>query len=164
MQETQETGVWSLGWEDPLEEGMATHSSILAWKILWTDEPGGPQFMGSQRVRYDMHPYYNVSCNKGDVQWLIYHFIPLLEQDQVHCWWSIKRDELNYWINKLPLDMIFPSLLFGSRLKEWVLFVFILKNLYVMFSNLLMILGALLHCVLVVEASEIRETFFINKN
>ena len=40
--------VWSLGWEDPLEEGMATHSSILSWRIPWTEEPGGPQFMGSQ--------------------------------------------------------------------------------------------------------------------
>ena len=43
----------SLGWEDPLEEGMATHSSILAWRIAWTEEPGGPQSMGSQRVRHD---------------------------------------------------------------------------------------------------------------
>ena len=43
-----ETWVWSLGWEDPLEQGMATHSSILAWRIPWTEEPGGLQFMGSQ--------------------------------------------------------------------------------------------------------------------
>ena len=43
-----ETWVRSLGWEDPLEEGMATHSSILAWRIPWTEEPGGLQFMGSQ--------------------------------------------------------------------------------------------------------------------
>ena len=48
----QETWVQSLGLEDPLEEGMATHSSILAWEIPWTEEPGGLQFMGSQRVRY----------------------------------------------------------------------------------------------------------------
>jgi len=41
MQETLETWVHSLGLEDPLEEGMATHSSILAWEILWTEEPGG---------------------------------------------------------------------------------------------------------------------------
>ena len=41
MQGTQETQVGSLGWEDPLEEVMATHSSILAWEILWTDEQGG---------------------------------------------------------------------------------------------------------------------------
>ena len=45
-----ETQVWSLGWEDPLEKGMATHSSILAWRTPWTEEPGGLQFMGSHRV------------------------------------------------------------------------------------------------------------------
>ena len=43
-----ETWVQSLGWEDPLEEGMATHPSILAWRIPWTEEPGGLQSMGSQ--------------------------------------------------------------------------------------------------------------------
>jgi len=48
-----ETGVRSLGWEDPLEEGMATHSSILAWRIPWTEEPGGLQSMVSQRVEHD---------------------------------------------------------------------------------------------------------------
>ena len=53
MQEMQETWVWSLGWKDPLEEGMATHSSILAWRIPWTEEPGGLQCMGLQRVRHD---------------------------------------------------------------------------------------------------------------
>ena len=47
------TRVQSLGWEDPLEEGMATHSSILAWEIPWTEEPDGLQSMGSQRVRHD---------------------------------------------------------------------------------------------------------------
>ena len=43
----------SLGWEDSLERDVATHLSILAWKILWTEEPGGLQFMGLQRVRHD---------------------------------------------------------------------------------------------------------------
>ena len=42
-----------LGWEDPLEEGMATHASILAWRIPWTEGPGELQSMGSQRVRHD---------------------------------------------------------------------------------------------------------------
>ena len=51
MQETQETRVQFLGWEDPLEEGMATPVSILAWKIPWTEEPGGLQFTGLQRVK-----------------------------------------------------------------------------------------------------------------
>ena len=48
----QETQVQFLGQEDPLEKGMATHSSILAWKIPWTEEPGGLQCMRSQRVRH----------------------------------------------------------------------------------------------------------------
>ena len=49
----QETQVRSLGWEDSLEKGMATHSSIFAWRIPRTEEPGGLQSMGSQRVRHD---------------------------------------------------------------------------------------------------------------
>ena len=50
----QETQVRSLGQEDPLEEEIATHSSILAWEIPWTEEPGGLQSMGSQRVRHNL--------------------------------------------------------------------------------------------------------------
>ena len=49
----EETRVQCLVWEDPLEKGMVTHSSILAWRIPWTEEPGGLQSMGSQRVRHD---------------------------------------------------------------------------------------------------------------
>ena len=45
----QETRIWSLNQEDPLEKGMATHANILAWKIPWTEKPGGLQSMGSQR-------------------------------------------------------------------------------------------------------------------
>ena len=51
----QETQVQSLSCKDPLEKGMATHSSILAWRIPWTEEPGGLQFMGSQRVQKDIN-------------------------------------------------------------------------------------------------------------
>ena len=50
----QETWVLSLGQEDPLEQEMTTHSSILAWKLPWTEGPGGLQSMGSQRVRHDL--------------------------------------------------------------------------------------------------------------
>ena len=53
MQEMQEIGVRSLGREDPLEEEMATHSSILAWEIPWTEESGRLQSMGLQRDRHD---------------------------------------------------------------------------------------------------------------
>ena len=48
-----ETQVQSLGWEDPLEKGMATHSSLPAWRIPWTEEPGGLQSMESQRVGHE---------------------------------------------------------------------------------------------------------------
>ena len=51
--EIQEMRVRSLGWEDSLEEEMATHSSVLAWRIPWTEEPGGLQSVGSQRVGRD---------------------------------------------------------------------------------------------------------------
>ena len=61
MQEMQETWVKTMGEEDPLEEEMATCFSVLAWKIPWTEEPGGLQFMESQRVRHDRateHTHY----------------------------------------------------------------------------------------------------------
>ena len=53
MQEIQKMWISSLGWEDPLEEGMATHSSIVAWRISMTEESGGRQSIGSQRVGHD---------------------------------------------------------------------------------------------------------------
>ena len=53
MQETQETWVQFLGWEDSLKEEIATHSNILAWRIPWTEEPGGLQSMGFLRVRHN---------------------------------------------------------------------------------------------------------------
>ena len=74
----RETWVRSLGWEDPLEKDMATHSSILAWKIPWTEEPGGLQSMGSQRVGHDWAaftlPYL---CEQ---RWNIY-FLPLIPSE-----------------------------------------------------------------------------------
>ena len=50
----QETQIQPMGWEDPLEKGMATHSSVLAWRIPWTEESGGLQSTGSQRVGHDL--------------------------------------------------------------------------------------------------------------
>ena len=54
MQETQQTRVCSLDWVDPLEKEKATHSSILSWRIPWTEEPGGLQSMGLQRIGHDL--------------------------------------------------------------------------------------------------------------
>ena len=58
-----ETRVWSLGGEDPLEKGMAPHSSILAWKIPWMEEPGGLQSMGWQRIGQDWVPSLELSLS-----------------------------------------------------------------------------------------------------
>ena len=60
----QELQVWSLGWEESLEKGMATHSSILAWKIPWTEEPGGLQSKDSQRVG---HNWCNSACTRAHI-------------------------------------------------------------------------------------------------
>ena len=65
----QETWVLSRGWEDPLEKEMATHSSILAWRILWIEEPGGLQSMGSQEFIHDLatkppSPIYNTNIEQ----------------------------------------------------------------------------------------------------
>ena len=61
----QETQVWSLGQEDTLEKEMATHSSVLAWEIPWTEEPGGLQLIRLQRVRHDLvteQEFINILC------------------------------------------------------------------------------------------------------
>ena len=73
MQEIQETQVQSLGQEDSPEEEMATHSSILAWIIPWTEEPGGPQSMGSQRVGHFEH-----ALNKdiGKTKFMSHNYLP----------------------------------------------------------------------------------------
>ena len=67
MQEPQEMQVRSLGQEDPLEEGMATHSSILPWRIPWTEEPDRLQSMGSQRIEHD---WSDLACTKNWGEWL----------------------------------------------------------------------------------------------
>ena len=66
----QETWIWSLGQDDSLEEEMATHSSILSWKIPWTEEPGGLQSMGSQKVR---RSNWAVTWFKPDL--IFYHYM-----------------------------------------------------------------------------------------
>ena len=63
----QKTWVRSLSWEGPLEKGMATHSSMLAWRIPWTEEPGGLQSMESQRVRHDWSPQHSTEGLEADV-------------------------------------------------------------------------------------------------
>ena len=77
VQEMRETQVWSLVWEGPLEEGMATHSSILAWRILWTrGHPGGLQSMWSQRVGHDWNDSAHTHGHTGaTVEWLCWDLV-----------------------------------------------------------------------------------------
>ena len=69
----QETWVRSLGWEDPLEKEMATHSSVLAWRSPWTEEPGRLQSRGSQRVRHDWATRYSTAQTSRQSLVLIIH-------------------------------------------------------------------------------------------
>ena len=68
----QESWVWSLGWEDPLEKGMATHSSILAWRTPWTEEPGGLPPVRSQRVRHNWETFTFTSFHSSNIKWYTY--------------------------------------------------------------------------------------------
>ena len=71
----QETPVWSLGQEDPLEKEMATHSSILAWEIPWAEEPGGLQYMGSQ-TRQSLHALHPAPLHLCSQQYFVLIYSP----------------------------------------------------------------------------------------
>ena len=71
MQETQEMWVLSLGQEDPPEEGMATESSFLAWRIPWTEGPGRLQSIGLQRVRHDWTDLARTGQQRQDFIWVL---------------------------------------------------------------------------------------------
>ena len=104
------TQVWSLGWEDPLEKEMATHYSILAWRIPWMEEPGGLQSTGSQRVGHDrvtsLSLFFRYGCEnwtiKKDECWRIDAF-------ELWCWrwhlrvsWNAKRSNQSILKNINP--------------------------------------------------------------
>ena len=82
----QETWVHSLGQEDPLEQEMATHSSILAWKIPWAEQPGGLQSMGSQRVRHE----------RAQI-----HVCPVLETGEGGAWTLLNCRTVVAWVHFL---------------------------------------------------------------
>ena len=115
MQETQETWIWSLAQEDPLEEGMTTYSSILTCRIPQTEEPSGLQSRGSQRVRHD---WSNTACTRMHIDVLV-----LLHQDSsfshhvkckvIKCWTNIKcggQMPFCFCLNKFThISWVFPS-------------------------------------------------------
>ena len=108
----RETWVQSLGREDSLEKGMATHSSILAWRIPWTEEPGGPQSMGSQRVGYNWATSLSLSLKKRTEQNLLDSERPcqparlgvISEEVMLGETWGMRRRLWNN-LEKWPLDL-----------------------------------------------------------
>ena len=105
MQEVQKTQVRSLGQEDPLEKEMATHSSILAWKIPWTEEPGELQSVGSQRVKHDLPTDAPNKCNAPDhhetIPYLLLHGKTVFHETGPWCqkrwvpltYWTIPKED-----------------------------------------------------------------------
>ena len=86
MQEPQETQVWSLGGEDALDEGMATHYSILAWRIPWTKEPGGLQYTELQRVRYDWNDLTRMHVHMDWIDCLRNSYVEAPQGDGIWKW------------------------------------------------------------------------------
>ena len=133
-----ETWVWSLGWEDPLEKEMATHSSILAWRIPWTEEPGRLWYKGSQRIRHDWETFTSLPWKKMLLQSCFYFLssflLPFFHSSftcsHIHRYidihinfkqtsesWSVVSDSL--W----PHGLYSPWIL-QIRILEWVAFPF----------------------------------------
>ena len=114
-----ETWVQSLGWEDPLEKEMATHSSILAWKIPWTEELGGLQSMGSQIVGHDWvtgHTHIN-RYDLTDIDGILHSTHQSLHSFQIHIkhlpkqttFWAVKGISINYLKAFHVIQTTFPN-------------------------------------------------------
>ena len=104
-----ERWVWSPDCRDPLEEGMVTHSSVLAWKILWTEEPGHLQYRGSQRI---WHNWSDLACRHAHtfiqlLPFLIYlqNLLPFEEEAETHC--QIWKNAYYFLLGFLVLRDIF---------------------------------------------------------
>ena len=103
LHEMQETQVQSLGWEDPLEKGMATHSSILAGRTSWTEQTGGLQFIGSQRVGHDWLTHTHNVIIEGAFQGLVKYVCPDLSFDQG------TKETSSLWDFVREPDHLYPS-------------------------------------------------------
>ena len=124
----QESQVWSLGWEDPLEEEMAIHSSILAWRILWTEEPGRLQSMGLQRVRHDwmanthttVRPSHSTPTYVPKRKENIYPYKDLYTNVHISFVKNWKqRKSINRWTYKQIVRYQYNWILLSNKKKEW---------------------------------------------
>ena len=126
----QETWVRSLGWEDPLEKGMATHSNILAWKIPWTEETGGLQSTGLRRVRNNWTTKEQEKTSKTEVYYQGFSFNStfnflfsevMLKKRPVHSTAHLIHHEKWKW---RPLSRVWLFVTIQSMILEWVAFPF----------------------------------------
>ena len=114
----QVTSVWSQDLEDPLEKGMAPHSSILAWRIPWTEEPGGLQSMGSHRVRIN---WLTLSLRIWKIQqrWCLNLLKSNLDAEKHHLKCYINFHHTHIIQKYFPLIKIFSSCLMGKNEISW---------------------------------------------
>ena len=113
----QETHVWSLGWEDPLEEGMATHSSILAWRIPWTEEAGWLQSMKSRRVGCNWATDTFLYLDPIFLQWPHLSSFSLVPYA-----WLYLSPSLFFLSHFLQQILIFEWIFFCQRSSKWLYF------------------------------------------
>ena len=125
----QETLLWYLGWENPLEEGMAIHSSILAWRIPWTGKPSGLQSIGSQRIREDWN--HLAGSHPSFVKWLLHNsgkgyatdstkVSPLGQRSFPRCWGAGHLCDMGPAEPCSILDWVQQSLsLYRQKLGKW---------------------------------------------
>ena len=131
----QETRVWSLGQEDPLEKHMATHSSILAWRIPWTEEPGRLQSMGLQRVRHNwalstifFHTFLPLMSHFTTLSIISFHFSACPSDEKIECIFSntgwnqnhlLKFNTHDTYFLKICGNLLEPTLVCWFRLLDW---------------------------------------------
>ena len=121
----QEMLVWYQGPEDPLEKEMATHSSVLAWKIPWTEEPGGLHSMGSQKVRHDWATNTHTDMHTYMCIWYLYHilqvFVPKWLRDREYacqcrrCGFDPTDGKIPWRREWLPTLVFLPGKSHGQR-------------------------------------------------
>ena len=137
LPEMQDIWIRSLGWEDPLEEGIATHFSILAWRIPWAEEPGRLQSIGSQRARHNrsnltyMHglqPALGLidslgmkECRlKQKPKRMFYHLLPFITVGESTIFWSFLTSSWNSWSQKQTVVNLTRKTIYWLNIKNFI--------------------------------------------